>query len=799
MGVNSSNEYKKLGNAKGFPKSISRAKMITAAAAAAVISSGAQSKEISIDLPEQVLDKVHQIQTQPSGSQMRLGTINGGYRLEKSASGVRIYQGDTFLGTMGDGKIEATPKISKESNKQAAPKLKFAPGPNGMGVYGATSGGTQFSANMGKYSQYGVTADLGVAGELSKNSALALNVEAGPKLQRLLTTLGFSFENGVLMFSAEHLGVKNKFQFSSGEVEKMVRQNSVGTTLKLYFTDEILKSLEVSGYITKAQSYQLANKEYSINNDTIFAIYDNFRNIAGGEKRGVQTKFNFDVSRNGQLTLGLNYESLTYDMKYSSSQKHAQLGGSVGYSHNFGAGLKGDINLRTGVSSTDIEAGISKTFQDGSRFGVVVRQTQGKNGGQNDSYVGVQYSIPFGGKTTASSPINLNNVPRANSLRDEYNQKDSYAPSRAEVSRLVQDVISQNKSFKSSTTLHLVDQKSVRILEIDKTKIPDGVSLLNEQGDLTINYKIASINSILKNGSSFSNTGEFQVVGEAFVIRSRNFKEPAKGTTDIYNINLAKVGGGQVNVTIDVRSGSIIISKVVVEDVNAIDKTGLNTLISQAEAKTEATYTPTSWAAFFTVLKTAIILRDNVSATQTQVDETIVKLQKAIDNLTEKANFSALTTKLQEAQQLYNTGSGKYTQESLTKLSQAITSAQTTGANLNATQTEVDNAVVLLTTAIQGIQLLNKAPTVVSAIGNVSQDEGTALNINVTGKFNDPEGGTLLYSGTNFPTGITINNTTGVISGTLPTVTSDTPYVVTVRATDAGGLYVEQNFTITVK
>jgi hypothetical protein len=93
----------------------------------------------------------------------------------------------------------------------------------------------------------------------------------------------------------------------------------------------------------------------------------------------------------------------------------------------------------------------------------------------------------------------------------------------------------------------------------------------------------------------------------------------------------------------------------VVEDVNAIDKTGLNTLISQAEAKTEATYTPTSWAAFFTVLKTAITLRDNVSATQTQVDETIVKLQKAIDNLTEKANFSALTTKLQEAQQLYNT------------------------------------------------------------------------------------------------------------------------------------------------
>jgi len=39
--------------------------------------------------------------------------------------------------------------------------------------------------------------------------------------------------------------------------------------------------------------------------------------------------------------------------------------------------------------------------------------------------------------------------------------------------RIVSDVIAQNRSFRHGNTIHIVDQKSVKILEIDKTKVPE--------------------------------------------------------------------------------------------------------------------------------------------------------------------------------------------------------------------------------------------------------------------------------------------------------------------------------------
>ena len=93
----------------------------------------------------------------------------------------------------------------------------------------------------------------------------------------------------------------------------------------------------------------------------------------------------------------------------------------------------------------------------------------------------------------------------------------------------------------------------------------------------------------------------------------------------------------------------------------------------------------------------------------------------------------------------------------------------------------------------------NTPPTIVWAIGNVEQNEWTALNISVVWKFSDSEWWALSYTATNLPSGVSINETTWAITWTLPNVVSDTPYVVTVRATDAWWLYVEQNFTITVK
>src|SRR5262249_20986080 len=70
---------------------------------------------------------------------------------------------------------------------------------------------------------------------------------------------------------------------------------------------------------------------------------------------------------------------------------------------------------------------------------------------------------------------------------------------------------------------------------------------------------------------------------------------------------------------------------------------------------------------------------------------------------------------------------------------------------------------------------------------------GQAVSLPVTA--NDPNGDTLSYSATGLPTGLSINQTTGVISGTVASgADAGSPYTVTVSASD-GPLQGSTTFT----
>lgn len=90
----------------------------------------------------------------------------------------------------------------------------------------------------------------------------------------------------------------------------------------------------------------------------------------------------------------------------------------------------------------------------------------------------------------------------------------------------------------------------------------------------------------------------------------------------------------------------------------------------------------------------------------------------------------------------------------------------------------------------------NQAPIAVGTIANVQANEGEAVNIVTATAFSDPDGNTLTYSATGLPTGIAINQTTGVISGNLG-YNSNGSYNVVVTASD-GSLTASQPFTLTV-
>lgn len=95
----------------------------------------------------------------------------------------------------------------------------------------------------------------------------------------------------------------------------------------------------------------------------------------------------------------------------------------------------------------------------------------------------------------------------------------------------------------------------------------------------------------------------------------------------------------------------------------------------------------------------------------------------------------------------------------------------------------------------------NTAPIFSGTIANITGTGGTAIApVNVSGLFSDTSGDTRVYStspgGTGWPSGLVVNASTGIISGTVATSTTAG---LKVRATDAGGLSVDSNaFSVTI-
>ena len=91
----------------------------------------------------------------------------------------------------------------------------------------------------------------------------------------------------------------------------------------------------------------------------------------------------------------------------------------------------------------------------------------------------------------------------------------------------------------------------------------------------------------------------------------------------------------------------------------------------------------------------------------------------------------------------------------------------------------------------------NRQPTS-TALGNQSATERDTVNLNLSSAFSDPDNDALVCSATGMPSGLSISANC-VISGVIDHgAANGSPYTVTVRATDTGGLFIEESFTFTV-
>jgi len=105
-----------------------------------------------------------------------------------------------------------------------------------------------------------------------------------------------------------------------------------------------------------------------------------------------------------------------------------------------------------------------------------------------------------------------------------------------------------------------------------------------------------------------------------------------------------------------------------------------------------------------------------------------------------------------------------------------------------------DSATVTIT-----VNGANDAPTS-TAISDQTDTEGNSVNLDVSGNFSDPDGSdTLSYSATGLPSGLSIDSSTGVISGTIDSGASqNSPFSVTITADDGNGGSASATFQWTV-
>lgn len=147
---------------------------------------------------------------------------------------------------------------------------------------------------------------------------------------------------------------------------------------------------------------------------------------------------------------------------------------------------------------------------------------------------------------------------------------------------------------------------------------------------------------------------------------------------------------------------------------------------------------------------------------------------------------------------------GKAAAAALARITGADIAVSTDDSGSGATGGDFDleyriGSVEARTIVAEGWNHLLATPIIVTPLPDVTYSDGQTIVIQTAPSFQDPDGDPLTYSASGLPPGLAINAGTGRIVGTFPADASHGgPYVVTVRATDSTGAFVEMTFTITV-
>jgi hypothetical protein len=173
-------------------------------------------------------------------------------------------------------------------------------------------------------------------------------------------------------------------------------------------------------------------------------------------------------------------------------------------------------------------------------------------------------------------------------------------------------------------------------------------------------------------------------------------------------------------------------------------------------------------------------------ANQTNEQGEVVSLQvNATDGDTDPLTYAAL-----------NLPPGLTINASSGLISGTVSMSAVVGVPYNVTVTVSDSKAAPVEAAFTWTITGNRPPVVVQPANQVNV-EGAVISLQVVAS--DPDGDSLTYSATGLPPGLSINPTSGLISGKISDGAGDfSPYTVKVRATDPKLLFDEKQFTWTI-
>lgn len=505
----------------------------------------------------------------------------------------------TYKDKIGDTSIYVTPQYDKfggiSSNAGLNYNKKFGdsslfvtPVYNQFGQLSGTAGGTYYEkfgdSLLVVTPQYSKLTGLSTTGSfaipLTDNFAAGLLLTAGTDKSEIFINSGFRIDDKQrVIFSLGQLRQNLDYNFLSGTENTQVTQNNVGLSYHYFLDKYWINTVEANGYFSKTQSQNLTDKNYYTDTSSLYELWSDPRRIAGGTVEGFQGRLTFLPTEKTILKVGVGGERLNYDVQTGKDTSNY-----VTANTEISQKIKPNLDLRASVDYTAAEnryaIGLTHNLGTDRKLSLDARTIRGSS--FDDKQIFLSYTQAFGKRDQADDKkeIKTTSVVDSNQIRADIINNVRPLTSDTQINQFQ---IKDNKKDFSSTLLNEVAKRpnyfpaqtiakvdtsaaSTRVIKIDKNNIPDGSSINKSSGILTIpiGTSVSSIAGITRNGSAFSNTGQFALSGNTnLIIDPGLLVQPTLQDTYIVTMNNT-TGGGTTLATVKVDRGSTFVSSVVI-------------------------------------------------------------------------------------------------------------------------------------------------------------------------------------------------------------------------------------------